>query len=167
MTKYELSLKNIKKGLSNPMRAVDEVAVEYAYRLPSTILNGYRLIGTNVFDKDWDVLIILDTCRIDALETVGDKYDFLSDIGSLKSVGGSSAEWIARTFDTDHRDEISNTAYLSANTHTEGVLDIQWQNTNEKHASYRALRHMPTVDIGDLGKAEYLFKYEPWGQKGP
>lgn len=167
MAKYELSLKNIKEGLSNPMRAVDEVALEYAYRLPSTILNGYYPIGTNVFDKDWDVLILLDTCRVDALEAVADEYDFLNEVGSLKSVGGSSAEWIARTFDTSHRDDISQAAYLSANTHAEGVLDIKWQNTGEKHATYRALRHTPTVDIDDLGKVEYLFKYEPWGEDGP
>jgi hypothetical protein len=30
-----------------------------------------------VYDLEWDTLIILDTCRVDALRTVADEYDFL------------------------------------------------------------------------------------------
>lgn len=167
MTQYELSLENIKKGIKHPVRAIDEVALEYVYRLPATALNGFHTIGTNVFDKDWDVLILLDTCRVDALREVKSEYEFIGDVGSIWSVGGSSAEWIARTFDKHHLNEIKKTAYLSANTHLEGVLDIKWQDTNEKYSTYKALRLMPTVDINDLGKIEYLFNYEPWGEDGP
>lgn len=31
--------------------------------------------GTNVYEKDWDVLVLLDTCRVDALAEVSGEYD--------------------------------------------------------------------------------------------
>ncbi|ELY56594.1 alkaline phosphatase family protein [Natronococcus jeotgali] len=167
MSQYDWSLENVKKGLKHPGRALDEVALEYLYRFPAARLNGRRPIGTNVFDREWDVLILLDTCRVDALEAVADEYDFLGAIDSIRSVGGGSAEWIARTFDEAHRREIANTAYLSANGHLQQVLEDRRHEVDPgKHLTYRALRAMPTVGIDALGKAEYLFRYEPWGVDG-
>lgn len=167
MSQYDWNLENIKKGLAHPLRAIDEVALDYLYRIPAAGANGFRTIGTNVFDREWDVLILLDTCRVDALEALEDEYDFLDGIGSIRSVGGGSAEWIARTFDERHREEIANTAYLSANGHLQQVLDDRRHETDPgKHLPYKALRLMPTVGIDALGKVEYLFQYEPWGEEG-
>ncbi len=165
--KYDISLKNIKKAIGNPARAIDEVALEYVYRLPVTAFNGVRTIGTNVLDMDWDVLILLDTCRIDALNEIKDEYNFLEGIGSIVSTGGASAEWIARTFDEKHINEIRDTAYLSANGHIKQVLDKKRQHNNNKHLTYKALRLMSSVDIEDFGKVEYLFTCERWGEEGP
>jgi hypothetical protein len=167
MTNYEWSFENIKKVINHPIRALDEVALDYAYRLPVAIFNGFYTIGTNVFNKDWDILILLDTCRVDALREVKDEYEFLNDIGSIWSVGGSSAEWIARTFDKNHIDTIGETAYLSANAHVKQVLDSKRQYDSNKHLTYKSLRSIPSVDVTDLGKVEYLFTYESWGEEGP
>lgn len=167
MSQYEFSLENIKKGIKHPVRALDEVALDYIYRFPVAKINGFDTIGANVFDRDWDILILLDTCRVDALKEVKDEYDFLDDIGSIRSVGGGSAEWIARTFDKEHLDEIRNTAYLSANGHVKQVLDEKRQYDSDKHLTYKSLQSIPSVDIDDLGKVEYLFTYERWGEEGP
>lgn len=78
--------------------------------------------GTNVYDRDWDVLLVLDACRVDALRAVADEYDFLTEMGTITSVGSHSMEWIANTFSADYSEEIRNTAYLTANTHAEMIL---------------------------------------------
>jgi hypothetical protein len=105
---------------------------------------------------------------VDALREVADEYEFLEDIGAIWSVGGSSSEWIARIFDAEHTEELSRTAYLSANAHARFVLDEKRQQTDPtKHLSYKTLRLIPTVDINQVGKVEYLFEYERWGESGP
>jgi len=99
--------------------------VTSAYRLYSGVALTFssRLdYGTNVYEKDWDVLVLLDTCRIDALRTVANEYDFLDEIGPISSVGSTSSEWIANTFTTEYRDEVRNTAYLSTNGHVKTVF---------------------------------------------
>jgi len=56
---------------------------------------GRRLpYGTNVYDRSWDVLVVLDGCRADLLAAVADEYDGLTAVGSIRSVGSSSSEWL-------------------------------------------------------------------------
>lgn len=168
MTNYELSLENVKKGLKNPTRILDEIVLEYLYRTPAVALNGYRTIGTNVFDQEWDALILLDTVRVDALRAVADEYDFLGEVDSVWSVGGASAEWLARTFDEKHANEIQNTAFLSAQSHVQEILDTKLhKKDSDRPLTFKALWTMPSVDIGQLGKAEYLFNCETIGEEGP
>jgi len=74
-------------------------------------------LGTNVYERDWDVLIILDACRIDTLRQVADEYDFIEDVDTMWSVGSQSDEWMANTFTTERQDEISQTHYVTGNGH--------------------------------------------------
>ena len=167
MNNHKLNLSNVKKGIKHPTRALDEVAMEFFPRAPIAAVNSYQTIGTNVFERDWDVLILLDTCRVDALQEVAPEYEFLGEVESIWSVGGGSAEWVARTFDENHLDEIQDTAYLAANGHVQQVLDDKRQYDKDKHFTYKTLRLMPTIDINSVGKVEYLFQYERWGEEGP
>ena len=82
-------------------------------------------IGRNVYEADWDLLIILDACRVDALREVAPEYDFIEDVDSVWSIGSQSAEWIANTFTESWREEISKTAYLSGNGYSAGILRRQ------------------------------------------
>jgi len=168
MAAHGLTVDNIKKGLKNPTRIVDEIILDYAYRTPAIGVNGVRTIGTNVFDRDWDALIVLDTARVDALRTVADEYDFIGEVDSIRSVGGASAEWLARTFDEQHLEEIRKTAFLSAQSHIQEILDTKVHETDtDRPLPFKALRVIPSVDIDDLGKAEYLFNFETIGEAGP
>jgi hypothetical protein len=168
MAKYDINLENVKKGICNPDRVFDEVILEYSYRTISSIINSNKTIGTNIYNRDWDVLIVLDTCRVDALRLVASDYDFIEQVDSIQSVGGASGEWVARTFDKSHLNEIQKTAYLTANAHVQQILDDRTQETDRnKHLNYKTLRLFPTVDISDLSYYEYLFQYERWGEKGP
>jgi hypothetical protein len=170
MLKNEISINNIRRAVSNPFLAFDQVVLQHLYRVPSTYLNGRYMVGTNVFDREWDVLIILDTCRVDALRAVSPEYDFLDNIGEIKSVGGATPEWIARTFDMDRLHQIQNTAYLSGTAQLRGVLDEKLpasRSIAESHIAYKLLSSFNSVDIDDLAHVEYLFKHEPPGEEGP
>lgn len=72
-------------------------------------------IGHNIYDDDWDALIILDACRVDALREVEDEYKFITDIESRWSLGSTSKEWLENTFTREYITEINDTAYITSN----------------------------------------------------
>lgn len=80
-------------------------------------------IGTNIYERDWDLLIVLDACRLDAIEKVQDEYDFLRQVNSIWSVGSTSFEWMPLTFRNKYLDEIERTAYITGNPYTERVFE--------------------------------------------
>jgi hypothetical protein len=80
--------------------------------------------GTSVYDLKWDLLIVLDTCRVDALAAVTDEYEFLpDDIPALRSVGSKTREWMVNTFTDDRDEDMSDTAYVTFNSHSDELLD--------------------------------------------
>jgi len=113
-------------------------------------------VGANVYDRDWDVLIVLDACRVDALEAVADEYDFLGEVERRISVGSHSFEWLAKTFTTDYREEVTNTAYLTANTHAQMLF------VDDDLPPYE--REVPgfpdwnPVDADDFGRLEMVWR---------
>lgn len=78
--------------------------------------------GENIFDREWDALVLLDACRVDALETVAPEYDFIGEVDSIWSLGSQSKEWLAKNFTRSQRLEIERTAYVSANPFLENVF---------------------------------------------
>lgn len=113
-------------------------------------------IGTNVFERDWDALIILDACRVDALAELAPEYEFLGDVDSMRSVGSSSFEWMNQTFRTSYREEINDTAYLTQNGFHDQILGkggITGQATLPIGPS-----RFDVVDPSDLGYLEALWQ---------
>lgn len=72
-------------------------------------------VGANIFDEEWDVLIALDACRVDALREVAPEYDFIQGVASKWSVGSASLEWYCKTFTEPYADEIAETVLLTSN----------------------------------------------------
>lgn len=85
-------------------------------------ITSRRPIGTNIFEEEWDLLIVLDACRVDALREVADEYTFIDEVDARWSVGSQSAEWLANTFTERHRPPIHETTYISANGYSGSVL---------------------------------------------
>lgn len=81
-------------------------------------ITSRRPFGTNIFDREWDLLLVLDACRVDAMREVAPEYDFIDSVDSIWSVGSSSHEWLCKTFTRKHLDDIRNTIYLSTNPNT-------------------------------------------------
>jgi len=79
--------------------------------------------ATSIWDRDWDLLVILDACRMDWLQEVEDDYQFIDEVDYIWSVAGHSQEFMKSTF-TDQPDEyLQDTAYISGNHYTETVED--------------------------------------------
>ncbi len=79
--------------------------------------------GTNIFNREWDLLVILDSARVDAMAAVENEYAFLNQPGQLRSVGSASYQWMDRTFTDEHIEELSTTGYVTANHFAEEFLD--------------------------------------------
>lgn len=122
-------------------------------------------VGTNVYSRDWDLLIVLDTCRLDAIKTVRSEYEFLNDITSITSVGSKTSEWVAQTFVEEYRSDISNTALISANPWTHRILKKGV--TPEEHAGVPfAWTNWSTVDSSCFQQIENAWRYEATGEYG-
>ncbi|WP_128226241.1 hypothetical protein [Halobacteriaceae bacterium SHR40] len=78
--------------------------------------------GTNIYEREWDTLVILDACRVDLLREVADEYSFLGPVGSFESVGSMSEEWMEKTFTEEYAEETRQTAYVTSNIFSERVL---------------------------------------------
>jgi|AntRauMinimDraft_4_1070384.scaffolds.fasta_scaffold04005_2 hypothetical protein len=156
-----LSVDRLRKGLRNPGLAADYAASRLgptfsAVELP--IASRFPR-GQNVLDEDWDVLLILDTCRVDALREAAERtdYEWLTEIGSRLSVGGSTLEWTAQTFREAYRDQ-AKVDYIAGNVLVQQVLsggrtpeeiaDVPWAPTAWETLPESALNHF--LSAGNL-----------------
>lgn len=159
------------RGFTDGVRSLDSGEVAkfafYAYDDLFLSLTSRRPLGTNVFEKEWDVLVVLDACRTDALYEVAPEYPFLNDIGSIWSVGSTSHEWYAKTFVEGYREVLAETALISSNPFAEHTLVngehpprhpcpfglTAWRTVSAEDLAYFELtrRHdRPFADVTDL-----------------
>ena len=120
--------------------------------------------GTNVFSKDWDLLVILDTCRPDGLQEVSGQADFIPDeVDTIWSVGSSTREWVGNTFIKDYKEEIQETAVITANAAlSNGTQDKGWSVLPD---IARRVTNWSLVDEDDIGYTDNVWKYgpvDPW-----
>lgn len=73
--------------------------------------------GTQIWETDWDICLVLDACRWDLIEEVNRPY--LTD-DWMYSVASSSGEWIPKTFEGY---DTSDVAYVTANPYSKHLLD--------------------------------------------
>ena len=120
-------------------------------------------LGTNVFSRDWDMLVLLDTCRLDALRSLEGEFGFLDDIDSLWSVGSSTREWTANTFTPAFAEEIGRTAVVTANPRVLWALNERGGLESE---FARRFTDWTTVGPEAIGLLDDLSEYgptEPYG----
>ncbi|MFC6755565.1 MULTISPECIES: hypothetical protein [Haloarcula] len=126
--------------------------------------------GEYIFDREWDGLIVLDACRVDALEEVADEYEFIpTDISSIVSRASMSETWLRQNFTADFLDEIEGTAYVSANGHTNGFEtgefgvsadDFETLETVSEYAFDEELGTIPPQAVTNVG-IDYLRNADP------
>jgi hypothetical protein len=122
-----------------------------------TYLSRYP-VGTNVYEMEWDALLILDTCRVDALRAVAPEYDFLTQVGSIRSVGTKSAEWIAQTFSEPYLEDVRRTALVTANAYTQRVIEERQFPDDGRGLSAPAWK---TVRAADFRYLDQPWRYAP------
>jgi hypothetical protein len=78
--------------------------------------------SVNVLDREWDVLVILDACRLDLLKSVASEYEFLSSIEAIYSPAATSEAWLRRTFTNQHLETMRDTAVVTGNPYSYSTL---------------------------------------------
>lgn len=122
---------------------------------PTTLFDRSR---TNIFTRDWDILLVLDACRTDLIEEVESEYDFLSNGDEITSTGSNSPLWMRRTFTDEHADEMAETAYVNANPHSEFELnaaDFRQLDDVWKYAWDESLGTVPPRPVTDRAIATW------------
>lgn len=137
-TRMQIRRYGYRRGVRASLRAIQSGVVARACRL---VPNQ----GEYIYDFDWDALVVLDACRVDALAAVAPEYDFLPDsIPSVYSRASMSETWLEQNFTEAFRSKIEKTAYVSANGHTKGF------ETGEFKITHSDFAHLETV-------SEYAF----------
>lgn len=97
---------------------------------------GERHFGPPIWEYDWDVVILLDTCRADALNAVAHEYDWLpNNVPSRKTASSWSRGWMQETFREEYSQEMAQTGHISWNGFTGfecdpddwAILDEVWR----------------------------------------
>jgi hypothetical protein len=78
--------------------------------------------GQNIFEKEWDVLLILDACRVDIMREIVQKRDLGWDVETTESVDTMTGFWMEKTFIDEYRQKMEETIYLCSNPHSESLL---------------------------------------------
>ena len=107
-------------------RNIDEVGILQGLKQWGTkayLRKVKSVSGINYFDKEWDVLVVLDACRYDLLVDVQDEYRFISDIGSRISLGSATWEWMPATFKSTPESVLKETAYVCGNPYSAQFLE--------------------------------------------
>ncbi|USZ71484.1 sulfatase-like hydrolase/transferase [Natronosalvus halobius] len=118
---------DVRHGLEDPVKSLKGGSLRVYQGLWYTLTSRHQL-GTNIFERDWDVLLVLDACRVDALQAVAPEYDFIDEIDGIDeiwSVGSNSHEWIAQTFTSEYEAEITDTTYVTGNGFTKRIFETQ------------------------------------------
>jgi len=101
----------------------------------------------SVWSREWDVLVILDACRVDQMQAVADEYDCVGEVNSVWSQASCSIDWIRKTF-RGHPERAAECAYITANPFAD-------------HDTADA----PSADLRELPMAQFepLYEYE-WAE---
>jgi len=127
--------KRIKKLIAHPF---------YNLWLPSWNTYTSRFpVGTNILDEEWDLAIVLDSCRVDQLEKFVQNWHIpVVKNESILSVGSMSAEWYLNTFDQSRKSEIENCILISGNSWSDNIFKHKFHQHSNHHFQ-RILRGFP------------------------
>jgi hypothetical protein len=129
-----------------------------AARATALLPLSYYPTGTNVYDKEWDLLVVLDTCRVDALRAVAPEYEFLDEIASIWSVGSATRTWVANTFTPEYVDEVNETVWVSANGTEQHVFE--WESPElYGELPFQGLYGWDVVDESDFKHLDQPWKH--------
>jgi len=113
------SLEQILDGLAHPRAGIRELNRLYWDRGGRRSFNPN---GVDIFEKDWDTLLILDGCRYDYFADLVSEYDIGGTLDSRISRGSATPEFLRGNF---HGKTLHDAVYVTASTmlYQEGVFD--------------------------------------------
>ena len=164
-----ISANKLGKNIQDPRKSIRKFnhavmsKFDSAHRRAMLPINSRRPVGTQIFDQDWDLLVILDSCRPGLIKEVKDEYEFVNGVDRVWSVGGTSPEWMAHTFERKYIQQISQTGYVTSNPHSQTVIENQLQehfadSSKDVTALQRYKHHFDIIRPGDLGHYQPVWK---------
>lgn len=107
---FMYSLEQLQRGIQNPRQGLRELNKLYWTR---GNLRDFNPEGVDIFEEDWDNLIILDGCRYDALKEQLPAYDINGDLQQRTSRGSATWEFLRGNF---HGKRLDDVVYVTAST---------------------------------------------------
>jgi len=101
-----------------PSVAATKSAMEFACGVVERVEGAGITMGSNIYEDDWDVCVVLDACRHDLYEEVRGATP------SAWSIAGKSGPFVTRTFDEETAAE---TVYVSANPNAQDAAHLPWR----------------------------------------
>ena len=119
--------------------------------------------GRPIWDAaaEWDVLVVLDACRVDLMRELAGEYAFVggpANVDARWSVASKSNDWLRRTFAPEHATEVRRTAYVTGNPFTaKAILPVEPAATDEvwTYAWDDDLRTVPARALTDRAIATW------------
>jgi hypothetical protein len=114
------------EGIAGVAASLDEFRIGILRRL-------YQLnySPTPIWEKEWDVLIVLDACRYDLMTEFEAEFEFLENRNQLVSTASSTVGWVETNFAADYDAELSETAYITGNPNSIRALPYEFPQTCE------------------------------------
>lgn len=108
------TLSQVKTAFEQPSAAVGELNRLYHQRLGK---HSYNPEGIDIFQEDWDTLLILDACRYDEFESCS---DLPGDLEQRTSRGSMTREFVTANFSNR---TLHDTVYVDSNGHIRKLQD--------------------------------------------
>lgn len=103
----------VRRALSNPREALRFVTRSTFHHLHLHLSGGYvEPADRTVLDRDWDVLVVLDACRYDALVS---ENPFDAECRRVRSQAPYTRRWFQRNFLESPESETSDLIYVTSN----------------------------------------------------
>lgn len=108
-----------KDGMWGVSESVSELRAGYLRRVTDVHPNA-----TPIWDKEWDVLVLIDACRADLFAEVSDEFDFVrGDWERTHTISSSTPEWLNKNFSEVYSGQCVQTAYITASPHSDNYCD--------------------------------------------
>jgi hypothetical protein len=136
------------------------------YLVPWLTATKYIDYGASIYEAEWDLLVVLDACRVDALRAVADEFQFITEIEAKKSLGSDSKEWLVNNFRMRYADEVQETGMVTANPWCHTVFSdeydpLLWNSTRgaviEKMRQLRYLVDRDLISQDEFAEYHCLF----------
>lgn len=79
--------------------------------------------GTPIYNRDWDLLIVVDACRFDLMRKVASDYEYINEVNRFRSIDSMTLLWMEKNFVPTYDTEMSETTYICGNPFSKQALD--------------------------------------------
>jgi len=120
---------NGKRALRNP-----NLLKGYLSEKVLATLDRQVSFGMNIYEREWDVLLILDACRYDLFTEFAPTHPVFEEfelVEPVYSCASATPVWLDRTFDNAPSDEVADTHYVSCTGFSTRVEDAGLSDIDE------------------------------------